>query len=309
MSLCPAGLPLDAFVHAQHISSQLICPITQQVLSAPVVTECEHMFEESALLEWMIRSSKCPVCNKVLDPSAIKKPGRVVKNLLEELVRFCPNRIKGCLYSGPSSTITNHCKSECKFEGLRSLDDADNEIRELKEEVQRLREENTSLKRRNEALKVAEEANDNEVATLTRKLRVIEMSLDLRAAPTSFVSFDHGFSTSEGSDVEQRRLRPGNNTDHDNDGDVSSVDAGHRRRSRNAAPHRKKKSGGSSRAGGSKENEAASHSSASSPRNKGDADADAGRIDTLRKQQAKVASKGHSSSKHATTGDSQKGTS
>jgi hypothetical protein len=45
------------------------------------MTPCEHLFCEDALLEWLLRSSKCPVCNTVLDPESIRVRDAVVGDI------------------------------------------------------------------------------------------------------------------------------------------------------------------------------------------------------------------------------------
>ena len=91
--LLSMGVELESFVHPERISSQLICPICTQVLDRPVQTPSEHLFCEDELLEWMTRSQFCPVTNSKLEPDSIKRPGRVILNMLAELDRYCPHRL------------------------------------------------------------------------------------------------------------------------------------------------------------------------------------------------------------------------
>lgn len=76
------GLDLDVFVHPSHISKNFLCPITQTVFENPVVTPCEHMFCEDALLEWLSRGNdKCPVCNRNVNAREVKKASRYERRL------------------------------------------------------------------------------------------------------------------------------------------------------------------------------------------------------------------------------------
>ncbi|RYG59632.1 hypothetical protein EON64_20040, partial [archaeon] len=68
------GRDLEDFVHPERISSQLICPICTQVLHRPVMTMSEHLFCEEELLEWLTRSSLCPVTKQPIDPATITRP-------------------------------------------------------------------------------------------------------------------------------------------------------------------------------------------------------------------------------------------
>jgi len=108
------GLELECFVDPQQISPYLICPICQNVLENPVQTPSEHLFCEAELIEWLVQSPYCPVTKAHLDPSEIKKPGRILTNMLAELQRYCPNRAEGCTWTGASAQVAAHVE-ECAF--------------------------------------------------------------------------------------------------------------------------------------------------------------------------------------------------
>lgn len=149
------GFEIELFVHPDRISSQLICPICTSVLERPVQTPSEHLFCEDELLEWMTRSQMCPVTNTKLDPDTIKKPGRIIVNMLAELEMYCPNRIHGCQWIGSSDQVTIHkkkCSSRSKEELLLEIQNKDSIIAKLKqklstslETIVELQEKNTSL--------------------------------------------------------------------------------------------------------------------------------------------------------------------
>ena len=149
------GFEIELFVHPERISSQLICPICTSVLERPVQTPSEHLFCEDELLEWMTRSQMCPVTNTKLDPDTIKKPGRIIVNMLAELEMYCPNRIHGCQWIGSSDQVTIHkkkCSSRSKEELLLEIQNKDSIIAKLKqklstslETIAELQEKNTSL--------------------------------------------------------------------------------------------------------------------------------------------------------------------
>lgn len=108
------GIDNEDFVHPERISSQLICPICTQVLKNPVQTATEHLFCEDELLEWMTRSTLCPITKSELDPSSIKKPSRIILNMLAELEVYCKNKNEGCKWTGPQDNLTSHLK-QCSF--------------------------------------------------------------------------------------------------------------------------------------------------------------------------------------------------
>ena len=82
-------------VEPEAVSDHLRCSICHNVLEKPVETGCEHLFCEDELLEWMCRSDRCPVCNRSLDADQIRKPSRVVCNLLADVAVKCRHHEHG----------------------------------------------------------------------------------------------------------------------------------------------------------------------------------------------------------------------
>ena len=79
------GYDVDVFVDSKNISSSLICPICVCVVENPVVTPQEHLFCEACLLSWLTTSPQCPMTQLHLDATTIKKPSRLVLNILGDL--------------------------------------------------------------------------------------------------------------------------------------------------------------------------------------------------------------------------------
>lgn len=150
------GLDLDQFVHPERISSQLICPICTQVLDRPVQTATEHLFCEDELLEWMTRSDLCPITKTKLDPSQIRKPGRIVLNMLAELEMYCKNRPHGCTWTGSREHLLKHqelCTCRSKEELLQELKEKDDKLSMLSDRVDNLTNRNMSLEEENIVLR------------------------------------------------------------------------------------------------------------------------------------------------------------
>lgn len=162
----------DLYVHPDRISSQLICPICTQVLENPVQTADDHLFCEDELLEWLSRSKEglCPVSNKKLDPDAIRKPSRIILNMLAELERYCPNKSEGCQWSGESEHLATHIK-DCTFKRKEDMMD---EIKRKDEKIASLRVKVESalyqLKRERQKNKDL----TTELEICTRKLKVYD---------------------------------------------------------------------------------------------------------------------------------------
>jgi len=135
------GFELELFVHPERISPQFICAICQGVLDRPVETPTEHLFCEDDLLEWMSRSNLCPVTKKVLDPGSIRKPGRIILNMLGELERYCIYKENGCNWQGPNHMASAHEKSCC----CRPMDDFIKELNAKDEEIKDLNKKKKNI--------------------------------------------------------------------------------------------------------------------------------------------------------------------
>lgn len=134
------GRDQDQFVHPERISSQLICPICTQVLLKPVQTSTEHLFCEDELLEWMTRSNLCPITKNVLDPKSIRKPGRIIMNMLAELEIYCGNRKEGCNWQGTQDLLETHLE-QCQYRPRNLLLEELNKKQQEIEGLQRLLDE------------------------------------------------------------------------------------------------------------------------------------------------------------------------
>lgn len=153
------GFEADQFVNPEHISPELLCPICCGVLEKPVQTATEHLFCEDELLEWLERSDMCPVTNTRIDPTQIRKPSRIVMNILGGLVIKCSNRTDGCAWTGKYEILSAHL-AQCEFkprklfiseleEKTKELAEAKALIKTLKSRVSELESSNTTLQERN----------------------------------------------------------------------------------------------------------------------------------------------------------------
>jgi hypothetical protein len=168
--LFPMGLELELFVYPERISTELICPICQGVVENPVQTPSEHLFCEEELLEWMLRSTLCPITHEPLDPETIKKPGRIISNMLSALERFCPNKDQGCEWSGPSDRVQAHlseCQSHSRTDLLKKIEEKDILISLLRGKVAAAENRILNLECSNESLV-------EQVELLTKKIKVYD---------------------------------------------------------------------------------------------------------------------------------------
>ncbi|CAM9557868.1 unnamed protein product, partial [Chrysoparadoxa australica] len=137
----------------------LICPMCLGVLEDPVACPNEHLFCSEELLEWLLCGSTCPADNLPLDPESVTRPGRIVLNLLGELERYCPQRQRGCSWTGQQDSLEAHLR-ECSYE---RGEDSGRKVERLQTKVQQLQRDNAVLRGRLEA-------KDREIQQLERRL-------------------------------------------------------------------------------------------------------------------------------------------
>jgi E3 ubiquitin-protein ligase NRDP1 len=155
------GRDLEQFVHPERISQQLICPICTQVLKDPVQTSSDHLFCEDELLEWLTRSNLCPITKAVIDPSTIKKPSRIILNMLAELEVYCMHKDEGCSWTGTSEQLHSHLAKGCLHHETCKLKETmakqEKKITDLSDRITLLEIRNEELVEENEELKTTVE--------------------------------------------------------------------------------------------------------------------------------------------------------
>lgn len=67
----------------QHMTDSLICPITQQLFSMPVIADDGYTYEESAIVTWIQQNHTSPMTKQHLSVDSLR-PNRLIKNLIEE---------------------------------------------------------------------------------------------------------------------------------------------------------------------------------------------------------------------------------
>jgi regulator of replication initiation timing len=122
-----------------------------------VQTSSDHLFCEDELLEWLTRSNLCPITKAVIDPSTIKKPSRIILNMLAELEVYCMHKDEGCLWTGTSEQLTSHLAKGCLHHETCKLKETmakqEKKITELSDRITLLEIRNEELVEENDELK------------------------------------------------------------------------------------------------------------------------------------------------------------
>lgn len=106
----------------QTMIEEFVCPICVQLVEAPVITTCSHVFCKPCWEEWMsqsksLSSSKCPKCNRVftgLGASADNTPPVAELKIGNPLAHRILNRVQvrcmlpECSWTGDYSEISAH---------------------------------------------------------------------------------------------------------------------------------------------------------------------------------------------------------
>ncbi len=176
------GTDPDLFVHPERISSQLICPICTQVLENPVQTPTDHLFCEDELIEWMSRHEKplCPVSHEELKPDSIRKPSRIILNMLAELQRFCTYKNEGCNWIGENEHLSAHlaqCPKRPNSVLTAEIKDKDEKIKQLRARCNKYEKQISDLTAANEDLR-------QQVGMCQRKLKVYDAFFESGGAGT-----------------------------------------------------------------------------------------------------------------------------
>ena len=114
-------LPLEDFTSENHKKLlQYICPLCNGVLVEPMMDQKGHMFCDKCLKLYEENNSskhkrmECPISNHVLKIGNLK-PNELINNYLKEMMCFCPNKKKGCMWVGKYHLRKKHSEKECEF--------------------------------------------------------------------------------------------------------------------------------------------------------------------------------------------------
>lgn len=77
--------PMPNIERFEKISKELVCPVCREVLDRPLQAACEHFFCYSCIEKWLSYNSNgagCPVCKQIIKSEELRKPPRLLLNLL-----------------------------------------------------------------------------------------------------------------------------------------------------------------------------------------------------------------------------------
>jgi hypothetical protein len=199
------GTDPDLFLHPERISKELICPLCTCVLENPVQTPTDHLFCEDELIEWMSRHEKplCPVTHAELKPDSIRKPSRIILNMLAELQRFCTYKEEGCDWVGENEHLAAHlalCAKRPHSVMTAEIKDKDDKIKQLRARCLKYEKQVGELTASNEELR-------DQVGVCQRKLKVYDAFFESGGADTKAAGRGQGDARTESALQKLLKLR------------------------------------------------------------------------------------------------------
>ena len=120
-SLLSFGYEDERFENA--VDDDFHCAICMNVLKEPVMCQNnQHYFCTACITRHLAQSEMCPTCREELNMEALRKPPRILTNVLSNLNIRCENYEKGCLGFVKLGDIENHVVN-CGFAPVKCSND------------------------------------------------------------------------------------------------------------------------------------------------------------------------------------------
>jgi Mg-chelatase subunit ChlD len=100
------------FVNIDAVSSELKCSICLLPWSDPLQTPCEHIFCGKCLLPHVQGAKACPDCRQPIpNTKLLGKPARPLLSMSNRVEVYCPNKKRGCEWTGERGNVNGHLSS------------------------------------------------------------------------------------------------------------------------------------------------------------------------------------------------------
>lgn len=108
-------IDLRAVIYDGMVDENLVCPICRCPLVEPALTDCDHIFCRSCIINALSHSRLCPIDRLPLDDSGVGRAPKMVHNQLDALKAKCP-----CCFSPLArSMLENHMEKYCPESTVR----------------------------------------------------------------------------------------------------------------------------------------------------------------------------------------------
>ena len=153
------GWEIKRFADKDSVGEDLICTICTDVVKDPLQTPCDHLFCKECITRWLNEQRTCPVDREQLSLDKLKRPSRMIMQLINKLTIRCQNFEKGC-------------KLMCKLEDVQNLIQHQNEGCQVAQNIRasNIQEENEELKKNISRLEKMMSEKDKENQVLKNKV-------------------------------------------------------------------------------------------------------------------------------------------
>ncbi|KAK9376862.1 uncharacterized protein V1513DRAFT_218460 [Lipomyces chichibuensis] len=110
------------------LNDNLVCPICCSAFVDPCYTKCGHTFCSVCLYKALAQSNKCPVDRGPLSDEDICPPPKILSNMVNELLVYCPNADKGCKIVIQRCLLPHHLRDKCHYALLECPSDECTEL-------------------------------------------------------------------------------------------------------------------------------------------------------------------------------------
>lgn len=113
---------MSEFEYTEPVSEHLLCSICHSPYNEPVSLPCSHIFCKSCITQSLMINPSCPIDRKPFSnwSSQILVPANsVIRNILDDLKVYCPNRKNGCDMIISRSFVKSHVNDDCPVSQLK----------------------------------------------------------------------------------------------------------------------------------------------------------------------------------------------
>ncbi|KAI7900793.1 uncharacterized protein BX663DRAFT_516548 [Cokeromyces recurvatus] len=106
---------LRAVRFVDKVNDNLICCICQNPFIEPVISCCGHIFCKKCIFQAIEASPICPIDRSTLSKDDFEPAAKIIYNMVNELLVYCPHQEQGCPYIGQRQFIESHLKHDCEY--------------------------------------------------------------------------------------------------------------------------------------------------------------------------------------------------
>ncbi|KAI8380395.1 hypothetical protein BD560DRAFT_388136 [Blakeslea trispora] len=97
------------------VNDNLICCICQTPFIEPVISTCGHTFCQHCIFQALESSPLCPIDRNHLSTKDVVPAAKIISNMVNELLVYCPRQEQGCPHIGQRQYIESHLKHDCLY--------------------------------------------------------------------------------------------------------------------------------------------------------------------------------------------------